>query len=89
MDTSNKPTKRPYAERVFRLYKYRLTYTEDGQEYRRLFMNKADLGEFIGVSVTTVTRWLHGCTDMKLLARYNLEKVRVPAQIKTDRTRLE
>ena len=84
------PAKRRYAERTYRTYKYRLGYRdENGQRVSRLFMNRTDLGEFVGVSTPTVCRWLNGRTDMKVLKKYTLEKVRIPAKVRVDRTCVE
>jgi CRP-like cAMP-binding protein len=83
-------TKRRYAERTYRTYKYRLGYKgEDGETVFRLFMNREDIAQFVGVSPITVCRWLNGRTAMKTLQKYTLERVRIPAKVHVERTCVE
>jgi hypothetical protein len=79
-----------YATRTFRTYKYRLTYKDvDGKNVSRLFLDRADLGEFVGVSTNTICRWLNGKTQMEVLMKYRLDKVRIPARTHIERTCVE
>jgi DNA-binding XRE family transcriptional regulator len=90
MEASAPSSRRAYAERTYKTYKYRLSYKNDNDDtVNRLFMNRKDLADFVGISTNTVCRWLNGSTDMKLLTKYSLERVRIPAKIHIDRTCVE